>query len=94
MPPYRVVMELGTTHSIVTAVAAGAGLGWVSTQAIQGRDLTRIATIRIEDLPLNRSIYMVHDTRRMLPRVARAFVDWVIATRQPAVGGASWHAYA
>lgn len=81
MPPYRVVMELGTTHAIVTAVAGGAGLGWVSKQAIQGRDLTRVEMVRIRDLPLNRSIYMVHDTRRTLPSVARAFVDWIVATR-------------
>jgi DNA-binding transcriptional LysR family regulator len=83
MPSYRVVMQLGTTHAIVSAVASGTGLGWVSRQGIRGRDLSQIATVSIEDLPLNRSLYIVHDTLRTLPSVARAFIEWVNGAFEP-----------
>lgn len=86
MPPYKVVMELGTTHAIVSAVARGAGLGWVSRQAIRGRDLTQIATVTIADLSLNRSLYIVHDARRSVPPAAREFIEWVITAKDAGIG--------
>lgn len=86
MPPYKVVMELSTTHAIVSAVARGIGLGWVSKQAIEGRDLSQIATVRVTDLPLNRSLYIVHDARRSLPPVACTFIEWAISEMRVDVG--------
>lgn len=80
MPSYRLVMELGTIHAVLAAVSAGVGLGWVSKQVVKDEHPGRVTTVRIDQLPLDRSIFIVHHTRRPLPRAARTFLDWVISS--------------
>lgn len=79
LPPYHIVMVLGTSEAIVTAVERGFGVGWVSEQPLSHRDARRIATVRIDELALSRPLYVVWDERRTLPLTASRFVSWVMS---------------
>ena len=84
LPDYRVVMVLGTTKAVVSAVEQGYGIGWVSAMALQHRDARRVVPVRLLEGRLLRPLYMVHGPRRDLSPLARAFVDAVRAEAAPA----------
>jgi DNA-binding transcriptional LysR family regulator len=46
LPPHQVVMELSTTQAVLSAVAGGHGLGWVSSLALAGRTRERVEAVR------------------------------------------------
>lgn len=88
LPKHRVVMVLGTTHAIVSAVQAGYGIGWVSSRALQDIGDNRAAGVRLAGIPIRRPLYLVTEKRRLLPPPADAFVQWIRAQRNArAVGG-------
>ena len=87
LPDYRVVMVLGTSQGVVTAAEQGYGLGWVSAQPLATRDASRVATVRVRELSIERPLYLVWDSRRPLPPVAQAFGEWVQA--RPAASAAA-----
>ena len=94
LPEYRVAMVLGTSQGVVTAAEQGHGIGWVSAQPLASRDASRVATVRIDELSIERPLYLVWDARRPLPPVAQAFCEWVLERRRsskrrrgPTVGG-------
>ncbi len=74
----RVAMVLSTTEAVVSAVEQDHGIGWVSSLALQRRDRSRVALVRVRDLPILRPLYLVHPPRSTLSPVATAFIDWVI----------------
>jgi DNA-binding transcriptional LysR family regulator len=78
LPSYRVAMTLTTTRSIVSAVRAGYGIGFVSFLALAGIDGHGMAAIRIAGHVLSRSLYIVRDERRVLSQVAQRFADLVL----------------
>ncbi len=83
IPPYNVAMVLSTTEALVSAVEEGHGIGWVSSLALQRRDTTRVALVRLRDLRILRPLYVVHPRRAALSPVAATFVDW-LRTNAPA----------
>lgn len=76
LPPHRTVMVLGTTQAVVSAVENGYGIGWVSSLALEHRGPGRVAVVRLAGVSLRRVLYLIHETRRPLPPVAAAFVNW------------------
>ena len=74
----NIVMELGSTGAVVTAVEAGLGISIVSKWGIH-RELQaqRIAALDIEDLDLTRSLYLSYPKKRYQNRVVQAFLDFV-----------------
>lgn len=73
----QVAMVLGTTEAVVSAVEQDHGIGWVSSLALQHRDQSRVALVRVRELPIVRPLYLVHPPRSSLSPVASVFVDWV-----------------
>jgi len=82
LPLHRVCMTLSTTQAIVSAVRAGYGIGFVSSMALADRPDGRVVGVRLAGLPLRRTLYMVHETRRVLPLVARRFSEFVLGGAQ------------
>ncbi len=79
LPPYRVAMTLSTTQAIVSAVANGYGVGFVSSLALADRAAGRVVAVRLAELPLRRLLYLVREEQRLLPPVARRFIEFALA---------------
>ncbi|MDA1013782.1 MAG: selenium metabolism-associated LysR family transcriptional regulator, partial [Planctomycetota bacterium] len=75
-----VALELGSNESIKEAVQNGTGVAVLSRFAVQ-RDLDegRLHGIAIDGLELSRTLFVVSDSRRALPRPARAFLQFLLA---------------
>jgi DNA-binding transcriptional LysR family regulator len=84
IPSYDASMVLGSTQAIVSAVDAGLGIGFVTARALERHDATRVVGVRIAEARFNRSLYMVHEQGRPLPRIVRAFRDHVLQAQPPA----------
>ncbi|MEX2599234.1 MAG: LysR family transcriptional regulator [Dehalococcoidia bacterium] len=78
---YRPVMVLNSTHAILTAVGNGLGIGIVSSLEFGGREPERVRMLRIVDLPVRRTLYIVRSRHRPLPPVAAGFAEWVLEHR-------------
>lgn len=76
LPPHRVGMTLSTTQAIVAAVRDGYGIGFVSSLALTDVAGGRAVAVRLAELSIRRSIYLVWEERRAMSEVAGAFVDF------------------
>jgi DNA-binding transcriptional LysR family regulator len=81
IPAYDPSIILGSTQAIVSAVDAGLGVGFVTMRALARHDASRVVGMRIAESRFIRSLYMVHEQGRPLPRVVRSFRDHVLETR-------------
>ncbi len=63
LPPHKTTMALGSTQAIVSSVAAGLGVGFVSALAVNEAN-GRVVGIRLKDVPLLRPLYLVHETSK------------------------------
>lgn len=76
----NVELELGSNEAIKEAVLNGTGVAVLSRFAVQRElDDGRLHSVRIDELELSRRLYVVSDSRRALPRPARAFLQFVLA---------------
>ena len=70
----RHAMELGSTEAIKKAVAANLGISIVSSSAVTNEVmLGQLCTVRVSDLNLHRSIYMLHARNIPLSPAAEGF---------------------
>jgi DNA-binding transcriptional LysR family regulator len=69
-------MELGSNEAIKRAVAAGLGIAVLSRHALDPGDRS-LVELPVAGFPIRRQWHFVHRTRQPLPRVARAFLDYV-----------------
>ncbi|MBN1160830.1 MAG: LysR family transcriptional regulator [Dehalococcoidales bacterium] len=67
-------LVLGSTQSVINAVAAGAGIGFVSSLAIKG---SGVKPVRIRDLRLARDFYCVYRQERVVSRLLDTFIDFM-----------------
>lgn len=73
------VAEIGSTEAVLAAVEAGMGISFVSRWAAEDRVKNgRLVMRRMQGLPLNRTLYLIHPANRTLPRPAKAFLDFVL----------------
>jgi DNA-binding transcriptional LysR family regulator len=80
----NVAVELGSNEAIKEAVLHGDGVAILSTLAIQKENNAgRLHGLAIKDLDCEREMFVVQDTRRVLPLPARLFLDFLEA--QPVV---------
>jgi DNA-binding transcriptional LysR family regulator len=76
----RVVGELGSTEAVLTAVAAGMGVGFVSTYALMGDRASReLGVPRIRDFAPGRDLVLVSDRSHPLSVVGAAFRDFLLS---------------
>jgi DNA-binding transcriptional LysR family regulator len=76
----RVVAELGSTEAVLSAVAAGLGIGFVSAFALGGDRATRpLRVLRMADLAPGRDLLLVSERGRALSGVAAAFRAFLLS---------------
>lgn len=80
-----VVLELGSNEAIKEAVIQGVGVAVLSMQAIR-RELhgKQLMAFRIQDVPLERNVYVAWDERRALPLAAQLFLNFLQPQSTPA----------
>jgi len=72
------VAELGSTAAIKQAVLEGLGISLLSRRALHVElEAGRIHVLRLEDLPLHRHVYLVHDPRRARSPLCDRFVAFL-----------------
>ncbi len=85
LPPYRTAMALGSTQAIVSSVAAGLGLGFVSALAVEEAN-GRVVGVRLRGIPLKRDLFLVYEVGKeqsgsMLLREFLSFVSSRVSGR-------------
>jgi DNA-binding transcriptional LysR family regulator len=71
-------MVLGTTQAVVAAVAAGAGIAFVSNLAIkQSLALGLVSQVGVSELRLSRDFYCVYRQERVVTRLLEEFLGFV-----------------
>lgn len=75
---FNLVMELGSTEAILTAVEAGLGTSilsrWAAEKAI---DLGKVRVVEITDMPIKRRLYIVTRRGRPFDRLADLFLQFL-----------------
>ena len=76
----RVVAELGSTEAVLTAVAAGLGIGFVSAYALVGDRMHHALGVpRVNDLAPGRDLLLVSDRSHPLSAVGTAFREFLLS---------------
>ena len=77
----KIRMELGSNEAIKHAIVGGLGLSILSlhTLTLEGSD-GPVAVLDVEGFPIHRQWFMVHPKGKDLSLVARAFLDYAIAS--------------
>jgi DNA-binding transcriptional LysR family regulator len=70
-------LTLSSTQSIMSAVASGLGVGFVTSRAFERSQTTGVAPARISGAPIWRELYLVYPTQSRLPSHVRSFIDFV-----------------
>ncbi|MEW6189858.1 MAG: selenium metabolism-associated LysR family transcriptional regulator [Actinomycetota bacterium] len=76
---FNVVIELGSTQAVLSAVEGGLGISvisrWAAEKALR---LGTIKTITLKDIDLHRDLYLVYDQRRLFTRIQKEFVKHIL----------------
>jgi DNA-binding transcriptional LysR family regulator len=76
----RARLELGLQESVLSAVAAGHGVGFISRNALEdGLAAGTVAAARVEGLEPERQIYLVRSASRLPTRAGESFVEFAHA---------------
>jgi DNA-binding transcriptional LysR family regulator len=74
----KVIMELGSTRAIITAVENGLGISVVSRIAAKNAlELGKIREIRIKDMSLHRSLYLAWNKNKYHTYAFKAFLNYL-----------------
>ncbi|WP_083910799.1 selenium metabolism-associated LysR family transcriptional regulator [Salsuginibacillus kocurii] len=95
IPPEKlnIVLELGSTESVKTAVESGIGVSILSKSAIRKELNANIfQTFPIEDVTLGRQFYLVYKKNKTLSLISQSFFDIVMENKftTPKLPG-GWH---
>ncbi|PYN56222.1 MAG: LysR family transcriptional regulator [Candidatus Rokuibacteriota bacterium] len=75
---FRVVSEIGSTQAIKQAVRSGVGITLMSRRAVEDECRARLlACVKLKDLKVSRSFYLVIHRERSRSPLAQAFVEFV-----------------
>jgi DNA-binding transcriptional LysR family regulator len=67
-------LVLGSTQSVIAAVAAGAGIGFVSNLAIKS---SQVKQVKVRGLRLTRDFYCIYRQERTVSRLLEVFIDFI-----------------
>jgi DNA-binding transcriptional LysR family regulator len=71
-------LVLGSTQAVVSAVAAGAGIAFVSDIAVKkGLAPGRVSPVRLRGLRLRREFYCVYRKERVVSRLLEEFISYI-----------------
>ncbi|MGI6647572.1 MAG: selenium metabolism-associated LysR family transcriptional regulator [Bacillota bacterium] len=72
----NILLELGSTEAVITAVEEGLGIALVSQWAIgKSTALGRIASPELEGIDLKRNLYLIYRRQKIYSRAMQAFLD-------------------
>ncbi|WP_066638344.1 selenium metabolism-associated LysR family transcriptional regulator [Desulfolucanica intricata] len=73
-----IVAEFGSTEAIISAVEAGLGVSFVSRWAVQKKaGQQSLAVLNLEDVSLDRNLYVIYPKRKYFNRAAEAFINFL-----------------
>jgi DNA-binding transcriptional LysR family regulator len=77
---FQIALELGSNEAIKEAVLRGMGVALLSVYAVQ-KELQsgELLAVKVADLHCDREMFVVRDTRRVLPNPARLFLHFLEA---------------
>jgi DNA-binding transcriptional LysR family regulator len=82
----RVKLELGSNEAIKEAVQRGVGVAVLSVYAVHKElEAGRLVAIPMKDIHCDRDMYVVQDSRRVLPLPARLFLTYLETNPVPAL---------
>jgi DNA-binding transcriptional LysR family regulator len=75
----KVVMELGTTRAVLTAVSAGLGISFVSKWAANDLlEFNKLKQMHVEGIDLKRQLYLIISEQHYLSVIGNKFLDFVM----------------
>lgn len=75
---FRVALELGSNEAIKEAVLRSVGVTVLSIYAVQKElKAKQLHALEVSDLHCDREMYIVQDKRRVLPLLARLFLNFL-----------------
>jgi DNA-binding transcriptional LysR family regulator len=85
LPRHRVSAVLSTTRAVVSAIEAGLGIAFVSSNALTNEPRSGHAkAVLIEGVSLRRDLFFVHDANHLDTRLIKEFVEFVTEASQTA----------
>jgi len=73
--------ELGSSTAIKEGIRSGLGVSILSSRAIQNEiTIGSIKALRIKDIPMFRSFYLIRDKRRIASPLCQAMLDFLLST--------------
>jgi DNA-binding transcriptional LysR family regulator len=79
----RVVARFGSSTAVKEGIKAGLGVSILSARAIDTELKTGILkALRVKNLPMHRSFYLVRDKRRIASPLCQAMIDFLLATSE------------
>jgi DNA-binding transcriptional LysR family regulator len=75
----NVATVLGSSEGVKRAVAAGAGLAFISACSLGGADSPGLVVVPLRGVTMRRQLYVVMARERPPGRLAEAFRDWLLA---------------
>lgn len=76
----NLVLEMGSTEAILTAVEEGLGISLISNWAVKKSEASgKIKSVEVEGLDLERNFYVVFHKQKNHSRAAQAFLDMIVA---------------
>jgi DNA-binding transcriptional LysR family regulator len=74
----NIIMEIGSTRAVITAVEAGLGLSWVSRLAVKDTlQLGLVKELQVEDLHIMRDLYLTYNKKKTLSPLAEEFTKYI-----------------
>jgi DNA-binding transcriptional LysR family regulator len=71
-------LVLGSTQAVVAAVAAGAGIAFVSDRAVKkGAETGAVRQVAVRGLKLSRDFYCVYRKQRIVSRLLEEFINYI-----------------
>lgn len=71
-------LELGSTHAVISSIAGGDGIGFVSLRAIEERGKPDVVVVKVEGLNIHRDLVMFYLRERSDHLPIRTFVDFAM----------------
>jgi len=77
----RVAARFSTSTAVKEGIKAGLGISILSSMAVETELKAGILkTLKVKDIPMSRSFYLIRDKRRIASPLCRAMLDFLMAT--------------
>ena len=71
-------LELGSTHAVISTIADGAGIGFVSLRAIEERGGDDVVVVPVKGLDIRRNLTMIYRRDEKELPLLHTFIDFAL----------------